>query len=121
MRARRLPILVIVLLLSAAVCGCGKRPAFTPVGDVVQLPGAFRWPATGAASSYMVRIFASDGTVLHESRRQRSNALAIDDDLRNRLNAAREFSWSVRIYDGDRIAGTSDPVKVIVVTAPKGS
>jgi hypothetical protein len=103
----------------AGLVGCGERPAFTPVGDVVQLPEAFRWPATGAASSYMVRIFGSDGSVIHESRPQRSNALTIDDDLRNRLNAAREFSWRIRIYDGDRIAGTSDPVNVVVVTAPR--
>lgn len=99
--------LLVLAVLLVAGPGCGVKD-FTPQGELPDAPETFRWPATKAASAYLVQIFAPDGTVLFESPRLQRAELAPDEELRARLRAAGRFEWRVRIYDGDRIAGHSD-------------
>ena len=99
---------------AALVAGCSGPQDFEPRGDLPDAPDAFVWPATKAASAYVLQVFAADGGVLFESPRLGRARFEPDEELRARLREVGRFEWRVRIYDGDRIAGHSDRYAVNV-------
>ncbi len=104
-------VIVRAMLLGSAAAlavGCSGPRDFAPQGDVPDAPDAFVWPATKAASAYVIQLFAADGGVLFESPRLERARFEPDEELRARLREVGRFEWRVRIYDGDRIAGHSD-------------
>ena len=94
----------------------GTIPAETRGGDVrliqprgeTRAPFEFRWSSPVAASSYRVSVFDAGNRVIYTAS-SRSERLPLATDLRARLVAGEEYTWSVEAVDaGDaRIVGSS--------------
>jgi anti-sigma factor RsiW len=91
-------------------------PAETRGGDVrliepsggTRVPFEFRWSSPVAASSYRVSVFDAGHRVIYTAS-SRSERLPAPADLRARLVAGADYTWSVEALDaGDsRIVGSS--------------
>ncbi|NNE44733.1 MAG: hypothetical protein HKN12_11020 [Gemmatimonadetes bacterium] len=114
---RRAAALIAFLLPVLGSAACGSGAEFSPAGRVEAAPEEFRWPDWGGAEEYELKIYRPDQTLIFESARIPGSVFPVKPGLRKKLEEAGEFEWWIRGFERGRLAGRSDPVRVVIGSA----
>ena len=83
----------------AEVLGAVALHAVSPVGDLGNVPGEFRWTYVQDAAAYVLTVMDADGAVVLQEK-VTAQRLAVPPRVGTLLRTGQALQWSVTAIDG---------------------